>query len=496
MRVLYQRLTSREDGASAILIALAMVVLLGFAALAIDAAGVGFNERRQDQSAADVGALAAVQFAQPVNMGNTECTGLTGLSLSRCNGAVEARTVANATLDDPSQANWADSSLCSTPPAGYTTVSVVSDCIAFNSNNQRAWVRIPTITNNTWIAGAIGIDAVSSSADAIAGTSLSPPGGVLPFLSPGTAAGSDYNCLKAGSNPKFGPCKDLPAVGNFGSADFFLYGNEDLGYSQKCNGDTNGRLVANIARGIDHPIGRHPTGSGSGIEEEPNCPDFNAEPNMLKAQPGNGSALEQGLLYGDSAYSPSPYNGRIEDSGGYKVRNSQGSTPTAWVNDVPLWSYLDTSSSLDGTPCDDATVNTPVAMEACVNWAKSGPTVVFNNDLVTAQRYGWVPQLWESSFGPPATVYHIKDYLPVYLDTTYYECNANSCFIQHTPGVADSGMCPNNPPDARITCGTPGGGNRSLNAISGYVLSQSIVPDNAKTPAPGSVNQRNYNLVD
>ena len=483
-----------DKGASAVLIALAMVVLLGFAALALDALGMGTNERRQAQSAADVGALAAVQFARPISMGNAECGGLSGIDLSRCNGAVEARTVANATLDDASLADWTDATRCATPPAGYTTVSVVSECIAFNSNNQRAWVRIPTIDNPTSIARAVGIDFVATSASAIAGSTVNPPGGVLPFLLPGNAASTNYNCLKAGANPKFGSCDDLPVIGNFGSADFFLYGDVSKGWTQKCTGDTNGRLVANIARGVDHPLSVHPTGIGGGIEEQPNCPDFNAQPNMTDSQTGIGSNLEDGLLYGGSAYSSAPYPGFIQDSSGYTVRNSGGSTPAAIVDDDPLWDYLSTAPSLNGTPCDDATVNTPQLMDLCIAWAKAGSVEVFDNDLATSGRFGWVPEIWEADFtGNP---YHIKSFRPVYLDTTFYGCNANSCDIMYTPGVADLGSCPSNPPDERITCGTPGSKNKGLDAVTSWILAPEIVPDNAKTPQPGSENQREYNLVD
>ena len=47
----------RDDGAAALFIAAALVLLLGMAALAVDA-GLGFNERRVDQTAADVGVMA------------------------------------------------------------------------------------------------------------------------------------------------------------------------------------------------------------------------------------------------------------------------------------------------------------------------------------------------------------------------------------------------------------------------------------------------------
>lgn len=491
MMTAYIKSLSQDDrGVSAILIAICMVVLLGFAAIVIDATGLGFNERRQDQSAADVGALAAVQFAVPTDLGNG-CTG-SAFARSVCNGAHEAIEVANATLDDPTLADWSNGSLCGTPPAGFSTVASVSNCIAFNSNAQRAWVRIPTISRATFIAGAIGFDSISTSADAIAGATVNPPGGVLPFLLPGSAAATNYNCLKAGANPKFGPCDDAPVIGNFGSADFFLYGDADKLWTAKCSGDTNGRLVANIARGVDHPLSTHPTGVGAGVEESPNCPVFSAQPNMVDSQTGIGSNLEDGLLYGASSYASSSYPGKIQKGTGYTVRSSGGSKAAAIVDNDPLWSYLKPTNT---GSCSPSVAVDPVTMEACITSAKASGTEIFTDDLVDSIRFGWVPEVWELNFtGNP---YHIKEFRPVFLDTTYFGCNASICDIMHTPGVTDSGVaCPSTPMETRITCGTPGSHNKSLEAVTSWILSQSIVPPNAKVPGPGAANQRSFNLTE
>lgn len=498
----YTSLSSSDRGATAVLIAFAMLVLLGFTAIALDATGLGFNERRQAQSAADVGALTAVQFAVPQDIGNSACTG-TASDRAECNGATEAIEVASNTLDDPSLADWSDPTKCATPPAGFTASSD-SACVAFNSNLQRAWVRIPTIDNPTTFARVIGIGTVSTSADAIAGTSVEPPSGVLPFLLPGSAATSNYECLKAFPNPDWGPCETAPLSGNFGSADFFLYGNVDKGWTAKCAGDTNGRLVANIARGVDHPLSTHPTGSGSGVIEKDNCPIFSAQPNIVDSQTGVGSNLEDGLVWGGSAYSPSPYPGKIWDTSGTTVRTSGGGNPATQINDDPLWNYLVDDSvdpALNGTPCDDddfaaaSAGARPGMMDTCISWAKSNDHVIFNDDLAHAVRFGWVPQIWQNTFsGNP---YYIELFRPSYLDTTWYSCSSNECDVMHTPGVPeDPATCPANPPDTRITCGTPGNHNDNLQAITSWILDPAIVADNAKTPTPGSENQRTYALTE
>jgi len=478
-----------DKGASAILIAVVMLLLMGFAALAIDFGAIT-NERRQDQAAADTAALAAAQFAQP----NPGCTSTsTCAAQARTNGANEAILVANASLDDPSLADWSDPAMCGTPPAGFTAVTGVSSCVAFTSNVGRAWVRIPTIASPTFFAKLIGFDSVDVSADAIADAGFDNAGDVLPFLMPGNAAGTDYNCLKTGPNPSWGACEDLPTIGNFGAMDFFLYGNPELGTTQECTGATNARLVSNIARGIDHPLSKHPGPpylASDEIHEATMCPIFSAEPNTANTQTGVGSNLERGLLYGGTALSTTgAYPGRIQDPSGYVVRSTSVPVPSAIVDDNPLWDYL--KSSIPGLPvCNKTQVDTHPEMLACIFSAKASGTEIFTDDIAESKRFGFTPELWEADItGNP---YHLKDYRPVYLDTTFYDCNATTCTISHTPGVADSGACPAAP--EYLTCGTPGTFNKTLEAVTAYILSKDLLPPIAKEPAPGDDDQRRYNL--
>lgn len=482
--IVKSRRVERESGATALLVALSMLVLIGFASLVVDI-GLAMNERRQDQAAADVGSLAALQFAQP----NPGCSGSGCATQAATKGATAAIDVANASLDDPSLADWSNASRCGSPPAGFNVTSV-SPCVAFTGNFSRAWVKIPTIASPTFFAKLLGGDQVNVSAYAIADQDFENPGPVLPFLLPGNAAGSDYNCLKTGPNPSWGVCDDLPAVGNFGSMDFFSYGNPARNTTQKCSGDTNGRLTSNIARGIDHSLGLHPTGTGPGIREPANCPNLGAEPDMAQGQPGVGSALEHGLIRGGTAYSldGSSYPGLLYDGSGVKVRKAGGGKPVARLDDVPLWDYL--AGGISNPVCHN--VDTPAEMLACLSWAKTNNVVIFDDDIIEAARFGFTPQVAESDFLTPGSFYHIIGYRPVYVDTTYYGCNASTCAIVHTPDVPDSGACPANP--VFITCGTPGQANKTVVGVSAYVLEADVLPDVAKSPSPGQDGQRRYNL--
>lgn len=473
---------SREKGATAMIVALCLILLMGMAAIAVDF-GAATNERRQDQSAADVGSLAAAQFAK-LTTGVGACAGFTGEELARCNGAQVAMAVVNATLDSPGAAAWNLPAECVGMPMGYTA-SPITQCVAFNQNLQRAWVRVPDIEVPTAFGRVLGVATINTSADAIAITSLARPNNLLPFLTPAISGGGNYECLKTSGNPDWGVCQDTPSTGNFGSADYFIYGNELDGSTERCSGDTNGRLVYNIARGVDHPLSTHPSGTGSGIHETSSCPIFSAEPNMLTGQPGVGSNLDVGLTQGGTANSVAPYDGRIEDAGGVTVRNAGGGNPATVLDDTPLWDFL--------APGECPGVDTPSEMEACINSAKASNRIIFTEAIGEAKRFGFTALMWESNFLTPGSDYHVESFLPVYLDTTYYQCNNSGCTVLHTPGVANSGACPGTP--QQISCGLPGGHMINLHAVTSYVLAPEILPESVRTPYPGSLNQRQFSLA-
>ena len=55
------RLGRDEEGATLILVALSLIMLFGFAAIAVDGA-MAWSQKRENQAAADTGALAGAQF--------------------------------------------------------------------------------------------------------------------------------------------------------------------------------------------------------------------------------------------------------------------------------------------------------------------------------------------------------------------------------------------------------------------------------------------------
>ena len=361
--------------------------------------------------------------------------------------------------------------------------------MAFTENLEKAWVRIPTVELNTSFGGVLGVDTLQTSAQA-EGQTVVDSGSILPFLLPGNAADTEYNCLKTSGNPSWGDCEDLPTTGNFGSMDLFLYGNRVMGTTIECTGDTNGRLLTNLARGVDHPM-RSFVAGGPGVAEANHCPIFSAQPNMALGQPGVGSSLDPGLTYGGSVHSTNgPYPGRLSRGGNRTlVRGSQGSNPETRIDDTPLWDYL---VSFPGShPC--GTVGDVTSMRACLAAWTLADGIIFEDSIGDAVRFGFVPQMWEDDFGPPGIPYHIRSFRPVYLDTTLYNCSAITCDIVHTPGISDSGLpCLGQP---TTTCGVPGSGNDQLNGVTAFILQAEMLPEDARYPYPGDPNQLIYQLT-
>lgn len=452
-----------ERGAVAIIVAAALVMLMGFAAIAVDT-GAAFSERRQDQSASDMAALAALQFAR----------GSSDPATAANNGANEAIAVATASLDSPpSAAEW---SACTDPsrPGEFTRVSTVSPCISFTGNLQKSRVVTPTIAVGTAFGRVLGVSSIDSSALAEAQADLGQAGRVMPFGLPSGSAGDTEVCLRDSNNAP-PPC-DGPDQGNFGTVDFSMYGNATLGTIQACNPNPQKGLETNMVVGADHPLG---TIDGQTREDGVYCPIFNSRPNHIWGRTGIGSALYPGIVGGTSEYLTSSRPGRLA-RGSNRVNVENGSPS---LDDTPLWSFLNGSG-----PASCSGVTNTSQMASCISDYRSGgfSTPIFQLSIGDAVRFGAVPQLEANAWDNGHKRYGIVDIVPVYLQATYWKCTGSgTCTIIHFPGdaAASSGL------------GSTVNGQNRLNAITAFLLDIDMLPEPLKSNFPSSAEQVDYALV-
>jgi len=196
---------SRERGAILVFSALVIVVLLGFAAVAVDM-GMAWSVKRTEQTSADTSVLAAaVEFNTDAGTLQSSVDELTAL----------AQTNSDRTITDP---QW---SACTDPDKLNITASDLvvlgqitgpnTECISFSSGGDEIRTRLPDNPLDTFFAGVLGINTINVSAAANATIEL--PGGSSspPFvLMPGNGAGAEV-CLRSSSSGS-----DMPGlwVGN------------------------------------------------------------------------------------------------------------------------------------------------------------------------------------------------------------------------------------------------------------------------------------------
>ena len=187
-----------------------LIVLMGFAAIGIDV-GAGRNERRQNQSAADVGATAgAIEFASTTPEPDARDQALQlvrdNLSLTYSDAEWEALWAGCTDSDKPTGFNAV------TAPAGWSVATL--DCISGSTSEIR--VRVPDQLTETFFGKVLGIGQFRSSAVAQAGARYSNAAGVRPFgVLEGLPAGS--TCLTTSPSGIAAPPCDGPDSGNFGT---------------------------------------------------------------------------------------------------------------------------------------------------------------------------------------------------------------------------------------------------------------------------------------
>lgn len=453
-----KRLHGDERGATAVLVAASMVLIMGMAALVVDY-GLALSERRLDQNVADSAVLGgAIQTIQTANMAN----GVT--EVKRLVNANLGRTVTNAAW----QACVDADKLTFMPEAG-------NDCISWETNSGSVTfrVRVPKQDTETTFGKILGVNTLTTDAFAEATLEVNPGGKLLPFsLFAGAGTGTEQ-CLKDTSGPSLPlPC-DGPTTGQFGGFDPVKHAPG----TDFCK-TNSGVFVYSLALGIDHPMSSfdpdYAGGAGVSATNAISLEDCtgnvpNPVPNTVSPLTGNKvPLLADALVKGDTEAGVT-FPGRLAQSGTGAFLDLNGPGGPWEVNNQPIWSFFSggfCAGPLAGAP-------TPalkkVASLTCLQGWTPATGAVFVAGFKSAQRVAFVPIYDEATAGPPSGKYHINKFVPVYLESMYVQNGGG--FVVHSPGntgtfsgsnfkaltsiVLDCRMVVDKPCDPETTSGNP-----------------------------------------
>lgn len=450
-----------ENGATLITVAITLVLLLGAAALAIDLAA-GWNERRQDQTASDLAAMAgALSFGD--------------------NDAIVVQVMATARLNVDTQytdAEWtALWTGCSDTdrPAGFAPITHSDpalgtlDCISVNPSFLR--VRLPDQLVETSFARVLGINTLTTHADTIVTLLPLASSFSLPFAIRGNSTAGEI-CLDTGTTGQAqDPC-DGSESGSFGNIAPPLFGFPPLGTTPDCIGQANGENVAEaIAIGIDHFLfwlsasdwvatGWSPDDSTSNnaVDAAVNmdeCDDTGGE----VAEAADGVPIEGVYVDTGNSVRKDATEGLITGiafSDGFDARLTR-SLNTRLVDiyqldNTPLWSHLFDypGNSFDINECDgDTYAGLSLAekndrIRTCVEKYQDGPandgvpyeTRIFADTIVNNNpRLGTAPRLWHNNLGSGLAYRPIQTFDLVYIHGLWFDDKADTVFY---PDDADS----------------------------------------------------------
>lgn len=519
----------KERGASALLLASMLILLMGMAAIAIDI-GAAFNERRQDQSAADAGALAA------------------GLEFVIGNGEAEAVQVAKALVDEnlgrtlPPQA-WIDctddGALGETGNEADNDLATTDPCISFGDDLEgnlafsRIRVRVPDQATPMTFARVLGFLTIETHAIAeVEMTPLLEQGAFPAAVFNGALAGSTV-CIKTGTGSSNTTSCGDPSTGNFGNFNPYYYQEVNPTYpTSKCDsgGSVDG-LAYIMANGLDHTLG---IADGAGLGERVNgndCPGSAGPINPDRVRSGAGysnSDVTRGLVTGGT-FDSEPYVGRFVQNG-ESWASDHGAIQVfgEMLDNRPLWTFLSEDQAeaadaairalgsviVDGAPtdvtgfdsCDDAAngvwfaedpngsrtnfEDAGIALAECLTYfdrflrpaleadEAAYPELrdgLFVEDLYDSKRITIVPEYHQvAPIGNNACCYDLKDFKPVYL---------NSLWTANGPGWTCSGsvqsvagdFCRHDPGRTGVINHTSSG-QRRINSADAIVLNCYMLP--------------------
>ncbi|HKX75317.1 MAG TPA: Tad domain-containing protein [Acidimicrobiia bacterium] len=435
--------SSSDRGATALLIALCLLLIMGMAAFAIDISAAK-NERRLDQNGADASVLAgALEYA----------LGGSAQSVVDTAKAYVATNVRAVPAGD-----WA---ACTDPDALPLLSSSIpgitggSACISFQFGPDDALmrVRVPNQQTDTTFGRVLGVTQIDTFAFAeatIFETSNGAfPAGVFSSVGPGAEV-----CIKTGTAGGRDSC-GASTTGDFGNFNPYFYTELSSGpQSSLCNsGNQPQPLSRAIADGLDHRLGTTPSAPGNRVNGG-DCPGFPGPLNPNRVDSGGGYSnndVTDGMITGGSWPSASDnFSGRLRRGpyvdGSFEIFGRD-------IDNKPLWEYIDTSLPMNAT-CQNAAAQNPtdatsvIAAEAIMKTClatESGQ--IFSADLANTMRLATVPQYHQSApLGSNVCCYDIANFVPVFIQGLWTEFGAqwtcNGVFIDptlsfcmHEPGM-------------------------------------------------------------
>lgn len=506
----------KERGASAVLVALSMLLLLGVAAVALDMSAA-FNERNQDQTAGDNGVMAgAIEKAEPDP--DAQLMAVNALAIVQANltaefpgGATDPDWIAlwRGCVDDGNP-NWVPLP----EPLGWGNPGATLDCISQTTSLLR--VRVPDQLTDTAFGGLLGLGSLTTNAVSIAKTVLlqtAPP--LVPFGIAGDASAGELCLASSGSGTAYEPCTG-PQTGSFGSIISPLFG--DFGsHAAECSGNTNDWFTRNVIFGIDHKIEDWPSaplttgpypGQTTVLASEhvyrDACvldPDGNAAP--LDPIDFDGGHWINTMLVDTGYPNPALTDGLASDilvEGRPSRLQQPGSNPTGdnatrviwdqndpWeLDNVGPWMYLNDkgppkcqySNYYDGSGVPKHSGLTAheerlADFESCL--AQSDGEI-FDTSIADSPRFVWVPQyayqlpVSGQKFNP------IREFRAAFLGGTWWNCSSSSstgqCAFVFYPDQEESGEL----------CDPAGPGCKkvSVSQLSAWLLPSDSIPKSLK----------------
>lgn len=492
-----------ERGAVLIITAILLVVLIGFAALAVDL-GALFVERRHAQTAADVGVLSGAQFA-------TDPDG----DVARQQVINETKDISATNLAGNDWLNCVDPNM----PGEFSPLAGETPCISFTLGLKKIRVRVPDQSFNTFFAGVFGISTLDTSAAAEVEGQYHRNGDILPFGIPTGDHTATLGCPSDHPNGLF-PC-DGPSAGNFNRLQITQWGLEPPPDHQCPH--TNGVFEDNIAEGVDHILGVWPEDPGFDPDMCDN-PVFGSRPGIVQSNTGVAqSTLAPGLITGNTG--ESAFTGRLTSS----VFGTPVNVLSHPVDNKPLWEFIGNANvgvpascrgtsftsggpedwdedlwvslaydpllddpDYDGDPNGtshlepaasfehmarclreyekgewDAGTGYPDYVGAGYDITSKGTAVLFDKedrvttaetefgiyDLQLSPRWGWSP--W-GEYTTGVAPFKIRGYVPIYINTLVANCTANTCnWDWHAGQTPTSGTTQGNKIESMISFQIP-----------------------------------------